>query len=206
MKLYYFQGSCALAPHITLEWAGADYTLEEVKRSDTRKEDFLTNVNPFGKVPVLELDDGRMLHQVNALQNWLAKEFADVQLGADDDEADYRMQNLMSYFNGDVHPAFTPFFLTFRYTDNEDHQPAIKDAAARELDFHMSNLDTHMVGRDWVIGNRRSILDPYLFVFCNWARFLPKSINQYTNLNTFAVRMMADDGVQAAMKAQGLIK
>ena len=206
MKLYYFQGSCALAPHITLEWAGADYTLEEVKRSDTRKEDFLKNVNPFGKVPVLELDDGRKIHQVNALQNWLARNFADAELGADDDDADYQMQNLMSYFNGDVHPAFTPFFLTFRYTDNEDHQPGIKDAAARELDFHLTNLDTHMVGRDWVIGNRRSILDPYLFVFCNWARFLSKSIDEYPNLNTFAGRMMADDGVQAAMKAQGLIK
>lgn len=206
MKLYYFQGSSALAPHITLEWAGADYTLEEVKRSDTRKADFLKNVNPFEKVPVLELDDGRMIHQVNALQNWLAKEFAHARLGAGDNEADYQMQILMSYLNGDVHPAFTPFFLTFRYTDNEDHQSGVKDAAARELDFHMSNLDTHMVGRDWVIGNRRSILGPYLFVFCNWARFLPKSLNEYTNLNTFSVRMMADDGVQAAMKAQGVIK
>ena len=206
MHLYYFQGSCALAPHITLEWVGADYGLKEVKRSETRSEAFLNDVNPFGKVPVLELDDGRKIHQVNALQNWLAKHFPDADLGAHGEDEDYEMANLMAYFNGDVHPAFTPFFLTFRYTADEAAQPGIKEAAAKELDFHLTNLDRMMDGKTWVMGDRKTILDPYLFVFCNWARFLPKSLDEYPNLKAFAGRMMADDGVQAAMKAQGLIK
>lgn len=206
MKLYYFQGSCALAPHITLEWVGANYGLEEIKRSDARGEEFLNNVNPFGKVPVLELDDGKKIHQVNALQNWLAKHYPDADLGAHGEDEDYEMANLMAYFNGDVHPAFTPFFLTFRYTTDEAAQPAIKEAAAKELDFHLTNLDRTMAGKTWVMGDRKTILDPYLFVFCNWARFLPKSLDEYPNLKAFAGRMMADDGVQSAMKAQGLIK
>ena len=80
MKLYYFTGSCALAPHIALEWAGADYELSEMKRSETRAPEFLKK-NPAGKVPVLELDDGRCIAQVNAVLQFIAETWPEAGLG-----------------------------------------------------------------------------------------------------------------------------
>lgn len=208
MKLYYFQGSCALAPHIVLEWSGADYELAEVKRSDVRSEDFLNTVNPFGRVPVLELPDGQKIHQVNALLLWLAEQFPETNLGPGDTQADrYAMQNLLSYFNGDVHTAFTPYFLTFRFSDDKEAWDGIKASAAKELAFHFNNLESLMAdGREWVLGDRRTVLDPYLLVFTNWARMLPDKLDPYPSLKAFGKKMIGDAGVQNAMKAQGLIK
>lgn len=50
MKLYVLPGSCALACHIALEWADAEYELEVLTRDALQSEQFLA-VNPKAKVP-----------------------------------------------------------------------------------------------------------------------------------------------------------
>ena len=206
MKLYYFKGSCALAPHIALEWAGADYETEAVKRNATRSPEFLETINPRGKVPVLELDDGRKLDQVNAILLWIAEAFEDADLGPGESADDrFAMQNLLSHFNGDVHPAFTPYFLTHRFTTEEGHQPSVKDAALKELAFQLDGLERHMEGRQWVLGDRRTILDAYMTVFCSWARFVPGAFDGRSNLKAYWDRMQEDEGAHAALNQQGLI-
>lgn len=204
MKLYYFQGSCALAPHITLEWVGADYTLDELKRSDTRNPEFLKK-NPAGKVPVLELDDGSYVHQVNAVLQYLADAYPDATLGEDASEEEKRaMQRWLSHFNGDVHTSFTPFFLTHRFADSDDAKKEVKAHAAEEVAFQLQIIEDHLEGRDWMLGDDRSILDPYLFVFTLWAGFMPGRLDNFPNLKAFSKRMKADDGVMKALKMQGM--
>jgi glutathione S-transferase len=206
MKLYSFTGACALAPHIALEWAGADYELELIKRSDAREPEFL-KLNPVGKVPVLVLDDGKVLTEVPAVLMWIAEHWPEAGLGPDDSEdGRFAMRKWLAEFNGDIHPSFTPYFLTFRYADDKEAQKVVKAKAADEVDFQLQIVERHMEGRDYMLGDRRSVLDTYLFVFCLWAGFLPKPLKEYPNLAAFAARMQADPGVQAAMKAQGLTK
>ncbi len=45
MKLYYFPGSCALAPHTVLEWLGADFEPERIvaRAVDTVKSSQILN-------------------------------------------------------------------------------------------------------------------------------------------------------------------
>ena len=131
MKLHYFQGSCALAPHIALEWAGANYELSEMKRSETRAPEFLKK-NPAGKVPVLELDDGRYVSQVNAVLQYIAECWPEAQLGEDGtEEARRAMQRWLSHFNGDVHTSFTPYFMTFRFADSDEAAAEVKGPCRR---------------------------------------------------------------------------
>lgn len=206
MKLYYFKSSCALAPHIALEWAGADYEAQGVKRSATRSPEFLENVNPYGKVPVLELDDGRKLTQVTAILNWIARNHPDAGLGPGAGEAGTtEMEAMLSHFNSDVHSAFSPYFMTHKFTTDEAHQQSVKDAVYGEIDFQLADLEKHMDGRDWVLGDRRSILDAYLFVFCTWARYVPGVLDDKPNLKAFAKRLMDDPGVTSALTQQGMI-
>jgi glutathione S-transferase len=76
--------------------------------------------------------------------------------------------------------------------------------AAQEVDFQLAVVERHMDGRDWMLGDRKSILDAYLYVFCRWAEFLPKPLPEYPNLAAFTARMNEDAHVQTATKAQGL--
>lgn len=204
MKLHYFQGSCALAPHIALEWAGADYVLSEMKRSETRAPEFLKK-NPAGKVPVLELDDGRCVTQVNAVLQYIAETWPEAGLGGGGSgEARRAMQRWLSHFNGDVHTGFTPYFMTHRFADSDGARAEVKAHAAGEVAFQLKIIDRHMAGRDWMMGTGRSILDPYLFVFTVWAGFMPDRLNEFPNLKAFSKRMKDDPGVGNALRMQGM--
>ena len=59
LTLYYSPGSCALASHIALEEAGADYKTVRLNfaNNDQRKPEYLA-LNPKGRVPVLVGDGG----------------------------------------------------------------------------------------------------------------------------------------------------
>ena len=65
-------------------------------------------------------------------------------------------------------------------------------------------IDSQLAGKDWVTGSR-SIVDPYLFVVTQWAKKTGVDLAGLDNLAAFDARMAADPGVQAAMKAEGLI-
>src|SRR3954470_13644735 len=74
MQLYYSPGACSLSTHIILREAGYPFELEKVdlgRKKSTRGEDYAT-INPKGYVPALKLDDGRLLTENIAIDEYLA--------------------------------------------------------------------------------------------------------------------------------------
>jgi glutathione S-transferase len=202
MKLFYMPGACSLAPHIVLEWIGKPFELGRIERGKTREPDFLA-INPAGKVPALAEEDGRVLTEAEAILLYLAEKFPDEQLGASPTaEARYEMHRWMSYLTGDVHPAFYPYFLPQRYIADKEQYHAVREAAYAQIDACFQLLDRHMENRTYMIEDRRTVLDPYLFVFCRWGNALPKPFADYLNLHRFMMQMAEDEGVQRAMQAQ----
>ena len=204
MKLFYMPGACSLAPHIVLEWIGKPFELGRVERGKTREPEFLA-VNPAGKVPALIEEDGRILTEAEALLLYLAEKFPDEHLGASPTlEARYEMHKWMSYLTGDVHPAFYPYFLPQRYIATEPQYHAIREAAYKQIDTCFQLLERHMSDRNYIVEDRRTVLDPYLFVFCRWGKSVPKPFTDYPNLHRFMMQMADDEGVQRAMQAQSI--
>ena len=52
MKLFYLPGSCALGPHIALEYSGLAYEAVRVERGRQTDPAYLA-INPLGRVPAL---------------------------------------------------------------------------------------------------------------------------------------------------------
>ena len=75
LKLYYAPGTCALATHIALEEAGADYTAERLdfKANQQNSPDYL-KINPKGRVPALVTDRG-ILTETPAMLAYIAQTF-----------------------------------------------------------------------------------------------------------------------------------
>lgn len=204
MQLFYFPGACALAPHIILEWSGRPFDAIAVDKTELKTPDYLA-LNPTGQVPALKIENGYMLTQAEAILLFLAEAFEDLDLGPAQDTVERAdMHKWLSFFTGDLHPAFFPFFNPGKFLADADLAPAIRQQSFVVIDPLLQIVDRHMKGRDHMLGDRRTILDPYLFVFCRWTNLLEKKLAAYPNLARVTNLFSKDLGVQRALKTQGL--
>src|SRR2546428_15159 len=75
IKLYYAADTCALASHIALEEAGAEYASVRIDfaREEQRSPDYLA-INPKGRVPAMVTDRG-ILTETPAMLAFIAQSF-----------------------------------------------------------------------------------------------------------------------------------
>lgn len=201
MKLHTSSGACSLADHIALHWIGQPFEVRVVAREE-RKSDAFLKLNPAGAVPVLE-DGDWVLTQNAAILNYLVDGFPESGLGGDGSaRGRAEVNRWLSFFNADVHPAFHPLFGSTSYLDEAAAQQT-KEAARKKLRGYFERVNAQLDGRDYITG-ARSIADPYLFVVTRWAKAMGVDLAGLPHLDAFFARMLADDGVRAAMQTEGL--
>ena len=203
IKLFYAPGTCALAPHIVLEWIGEPYDLERVQLGSPE----YLKINPLGQVPAMIDGDSGVMNQADALLKYLSHKYPAAKLGDNGTLQDaYELDRWLAFFTGDVHPAFFPFFRPNRYWDEDDEtaHKHIKEASYKLIDRVFTHLDAHLEGKDHIMGNRRTIADPYAFAMLRWGNYVPKTLSAYPNVHRFYTQFHADEGVQRALAQQGI--
>jgi glutathione S-transferase len=202
MKLYYTPGACSLSDHIVLEWIGRPYEAVRVSREERKSPAYLA-INPAGAVPAFE-EDGWVLTQNAAILNYLADSFPDAGLTGDGTtRSRAEVNKWLAMANADIHPAFHPLFGAMSYLEDPALIELSKQAARTRLRTLFERVDAQLTGRDWIAGTR-SIADPYLFVVTRWAMAMDVDISGLDNLQRFFERMLADPGVQRALRQEGL--
>lgn len=202
MKLYYFPGSCALAPQIVLTWLDADFDAIRIEKGDPSYR----KINPLGVVPALDYD-GRIHTQADAILHLLSDLHPEAKLGGDGTpNSSYELNQWMAFLTGDLHPAFFPFFGPQRFTTKSDDESieAVKAAGEERVAGYLEHLAAHLDGRDFLVGDRRSIADAYAIPMLRWARLLQKPLTEYPALTAYLDRWEADAGVRKALNEQGL--
>ena len=201
IKLFYAPGTCALAPHIVLEWIGELYDLQKVTPHDSE----YLKLNPLGQVPTITDDESGMMNQADAVLKYLARKYPAAKLGDDGTLQDgYDLDRWIAFLTGDVHPAFFPFFSPSRHsTDSSDYaKQSIKEASYKLIDRVYQHLGQHLESKDYVVGNRRTIADAYAFAMIRWGNSLPNGLADYPNLDRFYHHWREDEGVKRAMEQQ----
>ena len=202
MKLYYSPGACSLSPHIVLHEAGLAY--EPVLASTKTHQladgtDFYT-INPLGCVPVLELDDGTRLREGPAIVQYLADQAPHKNLApAHGTLGRYRLQEWLTFIGTEIHKTFSPLFVP---GTPEDYKPQVKQRLLARLQW----VDSELAGKPYLMGEQFSVADAYLFTVTNWGQYVGLDISQLKNLVAYRERIAARPAVQAAMKAEGLLK
>jgi glutathione S-transferase len=186
LTLYYGPGACSMAAHIVLEESGEKY---EPKRMDLAKGEQRTpeylKMNPLGRVPLLQLDNGEPLAENTAILPYLGKRFT---LWPTDALAEAKALSLIGFFASSVHPAHGHVGRPERYTADQSALPGIKEQGLKTFHGHLKQIDEKLAGREW-FGNEYSVLDPYGFVFYTWGvrRELPMA--ELKNYTAFKDRM-----------------
>ena len=202
MKLYYSPGACSLSPHIAWQEAGLAYTpgLASTKSHKLQDGTDYYTINALGYVPVLELDNGERLREGPAIVQYIADQVPDKQLApANGTLARYRLQEWLTFIGTELHKGFSPLF---NPATPEEYKPMVRERLLQRLQW----VDGQLAGKQYLMGDQFTVADGYLFTVTNWTQPTKLDISGLANLAAYRERVGARPAVQAAMKAEGLLK
>lgn len=202
MKLYYSPGACSLSPHIALQEAGLAYTpvLASTKSHKLQDGTDYYTINALGYVPVLELDNGERLREGPAIVQYIADQVPDKQLApANGTLARYRLQEWLTFIGTELHKGFSPLF---NPATPEEYKPMVRERLLQRLLW----VDSQLAGKQYLMGDQFTVADGYLFTVTNWTQPTKLDISGLAHLAAYRERVGARPAVQAAMKAEGLLK
>ena len=109
-----------------------------------------------------------------------------------------------------VHLTNTPqaeyrsWFYPREFVTEEAAAPAVKDAAEQRLNAIFDRIASQLGSGPWLLGERFSAGDLYLFLLIRWGRAMPRPPPTLAPLGALAERVLARPAVQAALAAEGL--
>ena len=202
MKLYYSPGACSLSPHIVLHEAGLAFTAEMASTKTHQLKDGTDyySINPLGYVPLLVLDDGTQLSEGPAIVQYIADQAPDKQLApANGSMARYQLQSLLNFISTELHKGFSPLF---NPATPADYKPAVTE----KLLSRMAWIDGQLAGKPYLMGDTFTVADAYLFTVTGWGAYVKVDLSGFANISAHRARMAARPAVQAALRAEGLLK
>jgi glutathione S-transferase len=143
LTLFISPGACAMASHVALLEAGADFETQvvDLRKGEQRTPEYLA-VNPAGSTPALKTDRG-VITQNAAILAWAAQTHPEKKLAPIDDAYEFARFNA---FNGwlasSLHPALGKVLFS--------RPPLEGEAKDQAVEFALSKLD--LPRRTWSRG------------------------------------------------------
>jgi glutathione S-transferase len=167
--LYYAPHTCSLASHIALEEAGAAYSLKRIDfaAEEQRQPPYLA-INPKGRVPTLVTPRGT-LTETPAMLAFIAMTFPEATLAPIDDPFAFaEIQAVNSYLCSTLLVAHAHRMRGYRWADDPVAVRAMQRKVPESVGACYELIDRHMLKEPWVMGDRYTISDPYLFTLAQW--------------------------------------
>jgi glutathione S-transferase len=203
LKLYYAPGTCALASHIALEEAGADYTTERLNfRANQQNSPEYLAINPKGRVPSLVTDRG-VLTETPAMLAYIAQTCPQAKLAPLDDAFLFaQVQSINSYLCSTVHVAHAHKLRGARWATQESSFADMKGMIPKTMGACFALIEQKMLRGPWVMGEQYTICDPYLFAIAQWLEGDSVDINAMPKVADHFRRMAERPAVRKVMDAE----
>ncbi|HEX6103000.1 MAG TPA: glutathione S-transferase [Alphaproteobacteria bacterium] len=168
LELYYAPASIALASMIALNDAGAPHRLRRVDfAADEQKGAAYTAMNPKARVPTLVTPQGP-LTETPAILAFIAQTHPRAQLAPTDPFGFARMQAFNCYLCATLHVAHAHRMRGHRWSDDPAAWEAMRRFVPRSVGACWDYVEAHAFAGPFVMGERYTVADPYLFTVSRW--------------------------------------
>ena len=170
---------------IAHEWIHTD-----IMNGDTRTEEFLDK-NPNGKIPLLELEDGRFLGESNAILFYLA--YGSALLPIDR----YLKARTLEWMFFEQY-SHEPYIAVRRFINKYQGMPAqrqaeydSKEAGGRSA---LTLVEKHLARNDYLVGESLTIADIALFAYTHVAHEGGFDLAYFTHIEAWIGRVRSQSG------------
>jgi len=198
-QLFYAPGSAAMGTRVMLEEIGAPYELIEstIDMVKPRPPEQMA-INPNGWIPVLKWEDSSM-YECAAITVFLCDRHPEAGLAPalDDPTRGLYLQTLV-YFSNSVQNAFQLNYYPDRFADIPADEPSAQKRGIRRLRETWGIVNDQIGDNRWMLGERFSALDIYLFMLTTWLR--PSrghpTVGEFPNVERIARSMLPRESIQ----------
>ena len=160
----------------------------DIMAGETRTAEFLEQVNPNGRIPVLQVDD-RFLPESNAACWYLAEGSALVP-ETRFERADMLRWMFFEQYSHEPNIATLRFWLHFvgedKLTEQQDAQIMAKRIAGCEA---LALMDAHLATRDWFVGESVTLADIALYAYTHVAGDGGFKLDEYPAIRAWLARV-----------------
>ena len=203
-KLYYSPGACSLAPHIVLEEIREPFDIELVSSMDgsTSTAEYL-KINPKGRVPVLDIGES-VITEVSAILTYLALTYPQPDLLENTPTGLARAIEWMNWLTGIHSSVIAQNWRVERFSNNLSAHKDIQVKGMENLIEVCGQIDTKLRNLKWAVGEKYSIVDPYLLVFFRWGNRLGLDMKEYLHWTKHAKLVEQRKAVQSVLKVENI--
>jgi glutathione S-transferase len=206
LKLYYAPKTCALASHIALEEAGAKYATHRLDfGSGEQRGAAYLKVNPKGRVPALETDQG-ILTETPAILAYIAQTHSKAGLAPFDDPFAFaRLQAFNAYLCATLHVAHAHGRRPERWVDADDKHSAeaMKKKVPQSVGDCFALVEREMFVGPWAMGPHYTVADPYLFTVAGWMEGDGVDPKRFPKITDHRRRMAERPAVRKVLAEEG---
>lgn len=204
MKLYYTPGTISVAVAIILHEADVAFepVLVDFAISEQRSTAY-QQINPKGRVPVLATPAG-LLSETGAILDYIAAIKPQANLIPPDPYSAGKMREMMYYLAATAHINHAHKIRGHRWANTQSSWDDMALKMTENMIENTSHIETHCLTGRFVLGDKFSLADPYLYVLSTWLKGDGVDTTQFPKLTAFIKMMAARPSVQAVV-AQGML-
>jgi glutathione S-transferase len=204
LKLYYAPGTCALASHIALIDAGADYEAVRLDftKQQQQKPEYLA-INSKGRVPSLVTEQG-VITETPAILAYIAQTFPAAKLAPLDPFAFAHVQAFNNYLCATCHVAHAHLRRGTRWVDASETEAiaAMQRKVPSSVTQCFELIERGMLKGPWVMGQDYTVCDPYLFTLSTWLEGDKADLSKLPRVLEHRQRMAERTSVKRALAEQ----
>ena len=170
---------------------GIPITLKNYPLHDgtTRKPPFL-KLNPNGRVPLLEFEDGRCLAESGAILFHLS-EGTKLQPGNEWDRAQMLQWMFFEQYSHEPYVAVARYWLTFAPPEELEKKRHLVPEWHAKGNAALGVMESHLKSRDWFAGNDYSIADIALYAYTHCAADGGFDLGSFPRISAWLARVAA---------------
>jgi glutathione S-transferase len=160
------------------------------------------NINPTGKVPAIQLGDGRTLTESNAILVYLAEGTAYIPLDSFDRA---KVLQWMSFEQEQVESTIGTLRY-WMYTGELSHRsPELVDPKRKAAQHALAILDCEFARQPFIAGDRYTVADMAMFAYATCAEDIGLTLGPFPHIRSWSSRVETQPGFLAPPQFQASV-
>ncbi len=205
MKLHYAPGTISIAVAVALHEAGLKFDPIKVDfKAKAQTQPAYRQINPKGRVPTLETDDG-ILTETGAILDYIAVIAPAASLMPQEPFEAAQLRAVMYYLASTAHVNHAHGPRASRWADSPAAQEDMRAKVPEAMAECCAYIEQHCLAGPFIMGDQITVADAYLFVVSTWLEGDGVDVTAYPRISAFRDAMEARPSVQA-VRAAGMLR